>query len=122
MVKRITYYKKVAKNETTLLDQRTKKIHLYNLPTKILSVSRMELKGRHPEGNKVVLEKDCSFAMYVTRGKGKDLINGEIVQVGEGDVVFVRAGSTFIAEGNFEYITCVIPAYHPESTEEVEIK
>ncbi len=120
MNKKITYYKKVSVKEAQLLDQNTKKIYLYNLPTKILSLSRMELNGRHPEGRKVVLEKDCSFAMYVTKGQGKYLINGDEVKVSKGDAVFVRAGSTFVAEGNFEYVTCVVPAFHQKSVKEID--
>jgi mannose-6-phosphate isomerase-like protein (cupin superfamily) len=116
----ITFFKKVSAEDTELLDQKTKKIHLYNLPTKILSISRMELNGRHPSGKKALLEKDASFVMYVTKGKGQYLINREKVMVSPGDAVFVRAGSTFVAEGRFEYITVNVPAYHPDSAEEVD--
>jgi mannose-6-phosphate isomerase-like protein (cupin superfamily) len=113
------YYKKVSAKDTSLLDQKTKKIFLYDLPTKILSISKMELNGRHPEGEKVLLEKDCSFVMYVTKGTGKYLINGEEVIVIKGDAVFVRAGSTIVAEGKFEYVTVCVPAFHEGSVEEV---
>jgi mannose-6-phosphate isomerase-like protein (cupin superfamily) len=116
---KVAYYKKTSANETKLLDQVTKKIYLYNLPTKILSISKMKLNGRHPEGEKVVVEKDCSFVMYITKGKGRYLINNEVVQVAVGDAVFVRAGCTFVAEGNFEYITVVVPAFHEDSVEKV---
>lgn len=120
MKNKIITYKKVSAKDTKLVELKNKKIFQYNLPTKIMSVSYMELDGRNPEGNKVLLEKDCSFVMYVTKGKGKYLINGDKVNVSTGDVVFVRAGSTFVAEGKFEYLTMVIPAYHSDSTEEIE--
>lgn len=113
------FYKKVSLKDTKTLDQVTKKINLYNLPTKILSASYMTLNGRHPEGKKKVLEKDCSFVMYVTEGKGKYIINDKEVKVKPKDVVFVRAGSTFVAEGDFEYFTVVVPAFHPDSVEEI---
>jgi mannose-6-phosphate isomerase-like protein (cupin superfamily) len=112
---------KVSKEDRKLIDLGTKKIFQYNLPTKILSVSYMKVNGRNPEGNKVVLEKDCSFAIYITKGSGKFIIDRENIKAEVDDVIFVRAGSTFVAEGNFEYITFVVPAYHPESTEEVDI-
>ena len=81
----------------------------------------MVVKGRHPEDpGKVILEKDCSFAMYVIKGSGKYLVDGEEIQVVEGDLVYVPNGSTFACEGDFEYITVDIPAYYPEQSEEVE--
>ncbi len=99
----------------------TKTIYKYVLPTKLFDIAKMVVKGRHPEDpNKVILEKDCSFAMYVTKGEGKYLVNGEELAVTEGDVVFVPAGSTFACEGDFEYITVDVPAYYPEQSEEIE--
>src|SRR3990172_8195733 len=72
------------------------------------------------DSKKIILEKDCSFAMYVTRGSGKYLVNGEEITVEEGDMVFVPAGSTFACEGNFEYITVDVPAFYPEQSEEID--
>ncbi len=120
MGKKIDHFYKVKKKEAGLIDQKTKQIRIYNLPTKVLSISYMSLEGRHPEGKKVMLEKDCSFVMYVTQGTGNYEINGERIAVEKGDAVFVRAGSTFVAEGNFEYVTVVVPAFYPETTEEIE--
>ena len=99
----------------------TKTIYKYELPTKLFDISKMVVKGRHPEDSrKVILEKDCNFAMYVTRGEGKYLVNGEEINVVEGDVIFVPTGSTFACEGDFEYITVDVPAYYPEQSEEIE--
>lgn len=114
------YRKKVSIKDTEVINLVTKKIHKYNLPTKILSVSYMKLNGRHPEGKKKLLEKDCSYIMFVTEGKGKYIINEDIIEVKPQDVVFVRAGSTFVAEGKFEYLTVVVPAFYPNTTEEIE--
>lgn len=99
-----------------------KTIYKYELPTKLFDIAKMEVHGRHPENpTRVILEKDCNFVMYVTKGGGKYFINGEEIRVEEGDVVYVPAGSIFACEGDFEYITVDVPAYYPEQSEEVEI-
>lgn len=99
----------------------TKTIFKYELATKLFDIAKMVVNGRHPENpEKVILEKDCNFAMYVTKGKGKYFVNSEEIAVTEGDVVFVPAGSTFACEGEFEYVTVDVPAYYPEQSEEIE--
>lgn len=112
---------KLSKSESKKIELGTKTIYKYELPTKLFDLAKMEVKGRHPANpDKVILEKDCNFAMYVTKGDGKYLVNGEEIKVAEGDCVFVPSGSTFACEGNFEYITVDVPAYYPEQSEEIE--
>jgi len=112
---------KISAKDSKKIVLGTKTIYKYILPTKLFDIARMVVKGRHPvDPKKVILEKDCDFAMYVTKGEGKYFVNGEEIKVVEGDVVFVPAGSTFACEGNFEYITVDVPAYYPEQSEEVE--
>jgi len=96
-----------------------KKIYKYPLGEKLLSVARMVVDGRHPESG-YLLEKECNFAMYMTRGKGRYFVGDEIFDVGVGDVVFVPAGNKFASEGDFEYITFDTPGYYPEQSEEVK--
>lgn len=112
---------KITLKDTNLIDLGTKKIYKYILPTKLYDIAKMVVNGRHPQDpKKVILEKDCSFAMYVIKGKGEYLVNNEKIVVNEGDVIYVPAGSTFACEGNFEYITVDVPTFYAEQSEEIE--
>ena len=67
---------KITAKESKIIELGTKVIYKYELPTKLFDISKMVVKGRHPKDpKKVILEKDCSFAMYVTKGEGKYLVN-----------------------------------------------
>jgi len=114
---------KVSANKTSNIDLGTKKIYKYPLPTRVFDIGKMVVDGRHPEDpKKVILERDCSFVMYVTKGKGKYIVSGDEIKVEAGDVVYVPTGNTFACEGKFEYVTVDIPAYYPEQSEEVKEK
>lgn len=113
---------KISKKESKLVNLGTKKIYKFILPTKLYGIAKMVVHGRHPENpQKVVMEKDCSFVMYVVKGSGKYFINEEEFNVKADDVVYVPSGSTFACEGDFEYITVDVPAYYPEQSEELNV-
>jgi len=113
--------KKYAFKHTRKVDLKTKIIHKYPTPTRTLELSHMIVNGRHPEKkNEWVLEHDCQFVMYVTKGKGKVYVDDETFEVEEGDVVFVPTETLFAVEGKFEYITVDSPAWYPEQAEIVE--
>ena len=112
---------KISAKDSKKIELGAKTIYKYILPTKLFDIARMVVKGRHPvDPKKVILEKDCSFAMYVSKGKGKYFVNGEEFNVTEGDVLYVPAGCTFACEGDFEYITVDVPAFYPEQSEVIE--
>lgn len=112
---------KISAKEANKIGLGTKTIYKYILPTKLFDIAKMVVKGRHPENpKKVILERDCSFAMYVIKGRGKYFVNGKSMNVAEGDVLYVPASSTFACEGDFEYVTVDVPAYYPEQSEEIE--
>lgn len=110
---------KITSENTNLVDLGIKKIFKYPIPTRLMSISHMVVKGRHPEKG-LILENDCAFAMYVLKGEGKYFVSGEVVDVKEGDVLYVPAGNTFACEGNFEYITVDVPAFYQEQQEVFE--
>lgn len=81
----------------------------------------MRVNGRHPNGaRKFLLEHDCDFVIYVTKGSGRIVAGNEIFDVVPEDVVFVPAEHKFAAEGNLEYISFDVPAFYLEQSEEIE--
>jgi len=112
--------KKFSFKDTNKIDLETKVISKYPLPTKLMAVSKMVIKGRHPiEKNKFIIEHDCQFVIYVNKGKGKIYAGDEIFNVKVGDVVFVPTDNKFAAEGKMEYITFDVPAFYTEQSEEI---
>ena len=111
---------KIAKSNAYKIDLGNKIIYKYNLPTRMMSVAHMVVKGRHPDKG-FILESDCSFAMYTIKGSGKYMVGDEEFEVEVGDVVFVPSGNKFACEGDFEYITFDVPGYYPEQSMEVEL-
>src|SRR3990167_5786054 len=54
---------------------------------KEFDIARMVVNGRHPEGeNKFILEHECSFVIYVTKGFGKIFAGEDVFEVKVGDV------------------------------------
>jgi mannose-6-phosphate isomerase-like protein (cupin superfamily) len=110
---------KYSRSDTELIDLGpTKKIYKYPSPTRSLDIGIMVLNGRHPESGFVV-EHDCEFVMYVTKGEGTFYVGDSIYKVKPGDAVFVPTDHKFAADGNFEYITVDSPAYYPGQTESI---
>jgi predicted enzyme related to lactoylglutathione lyase len=106
-------------DETKLVDLGpTKKIYKYPNPNGSLDIARMVLNGRHPEKG-FVIEHDCEFVMYITKGQGIFYVGNKVYKVKPGDIVFVPTEHKFAAEGKFEYITVDSPAFNPEQTETV---
>lgn len=114
---------KISKKQIEKIDLGSKVIHEYPLKTRLMSVAYMVVKGRHPKGkNKFLLEYDCAFIMYLTKGKGKVYAGEEVFDVKVGDVVFVPVENRFAVEGDMEYVTVDTPAFYPEQSEEIEVK
>lgn len=111
---------KYSKADTNDIDLGTKRIFKYPTPTKLMDIGKMVVNGRHPqkEGS-FLLEKECSFIMYVLSGKGRVFAGNEIFDVVAEDVVFVPKENNFAVEGNFEYITFDSPAFYMEQSGEV---
>ena len=106
------------------IDLKTKIIYKYPTLSKLLELNYMVVNGRHPENkDEYVIEYDCQFVIYITKGVGKIYAGDEIFNVKIGDVVYVPTENKFAAEGNnFEYITIDTPAWYPEQAEIVSTK
>lgn len=87
-----------------------------------MDVALMVVKGRHPEDPKTfILEHECQFVIYVSKGEGKIYAGDEVFEVKVGDVIFVPTNNRFAVEGNFEYITVDLPAFFPGQSEEIQV-
>jgi mannose-6-phosphate isomerase-like protein (cupin superfamily) len=111
---------KVAFKDSKLINLGTKKIHSFPLQTRMMSVAYMQIQGRHPEGKGFLLEHDCQFVIYVTKGKAKIFAGDQIFEVKVGDVVFVPTETKFAVEGDVEYVTVDTPGFYPEQSEETK--
>jgi mannose-6-phosphate isomerase-like protein (cupin superfamily) len=113
---------KIKFKEAKKTDLGTKIIHSYPLPTKLMSLAYMIVKGRHPQGKAFFLEHDCAFIIYVTKGKGTVYAGNEKFDVEIGDAVLVPTDNKFAVEGNMEYVTVDVPGYYHEQSEEITSK
>jgi mannose-6-phosphate isomerase-like protein (cupin superfamily) len=85
-----------------------------------MDISIMKVNGRHPqEKNKFLLEHECQFVMFITKGEGKVYTDDQVFKAKPQDVIFVPKETKFAVEGNFEHITVDVPAFYPEQSEEV---
>lgn len=112
---------KYSFDQANRIDLGTKVIYKYPTPTKLFDVGRMVVKGRHPEDPQIfIIEHECSFVMYITRGKGRVYAGDKAFDVVPEDVVFVPSEHKFAVEGDFEYITFDAPAFYLEQSEEIK--
>lgn len=113
---------KYSRSSANLVDLGNKRIFKYPTPTKKFDISRMVVKGRHPEEvNKYVIDKACDFVIYLIKGKGKIYAGDKIFNVKVDDVVFVPSGNKFAADGDMEYITVDVPAFYIEQYDEIAL-
>lgn len=114
---------KLSFKDTNLVDLGSKKIYKYPFQTKLLSVAKMVVNGRHPNGkNKFLLEHKCNFIIYVLKGKGIIYAGNEIFEVQKAESVFVPIENKFAVEGNLEYVSFDAPAFFPGQSEEITVK
>jgi len=107
--------------DTRKVNLGTKTIYKYPALSKLLELNYMIVNGRHPENkNEFIIEHDCQFIIYVTKGNGKIYAGDKIFNVKVGDTVYVPAKNKFAVEGKgLEYITVDSPAWYPEQAEVV---
>lgn len=107
--------------DTKKVDLGTKVIYKYPSLSRLLELNYMVVNGRHPENkNEFIVEHDCQFIIYITKGSGKIYAGDEIFNVKTGDTVYVPTENKFAVEGEgLEYITTETPAWYPEQAEVV---
>ncbi len=113
---------KYSFNQTKKIGFGTKVIYKYPTPTRDLDIGVMVVNGRHPEDPQTfILEHECQFVMYVTKGSGKVYAGEELFDVQEKDVIFIPSLTKFAVEGILEYVTVDSPAFFPEQSEEIKV-
>ena len=107
--------------DTKKVDLKTKVIYKYPALSRLLELNYMIVNGRHPENeSEYIIEHDCQFIVYITKGNGKIYAGAEIFNVKVGDTVYVPKENKFAVEGKgLEYITAETPAWYPEQAEVV---
>ncbi|MCK5084621.1 MAG: hypothetical protein KAQ64_03135 [Candidatus Pacebacteria bacterium] len=105
--------------DTKKVDLKTKVIYKYPSLSRLLELNYMVVNGRHPEiENEYIIEHDCQFIVYVTKGSGKIYAGDEVFNVKIGDSVYVPIENKFAVEGTgLEYVTIETPAWYPEQAE-----
>ena len=91
---------KYSSDKASIINLGTKIIYKFPAQTKLFELSRMVVSGRHPENPKeFILESDCHFMIYVTKGSGKIYAGDDIFQVVAGMLLmFPRATSLRVKE------------------------
>ena len=107
--------------DTKKVDLKTKIIYKYPSLSRLLELNYMVVNGRHPENkNEYIIEHDCQFIVYVTKGSGKIYAGDEVFNVKASDTVYVPVENKFAVEGEgLEYVTVETPAWYPEQAEVV---
>jgi len=79
----------------------------------------IELNGRYPDKGRAVNLK-CKMLSYVIKGKGKIVVEGEEVNLREGDLILIEAGEKYFWQGDLKLFASSTPAWSPEQYKEVE--
>jgi mannose-6-phosphate isomerase-like protein (cupin superfamily) len=79
----------------------------------------IKLTGRYPETGMVV-NLECKELAYVITGSGIVVINGEEINISEGDLITIEAGENFFWDGNLTMFMPCVPAWNLEQYREVK--
>jgi mannose-6-phosphate isomerase-like protein (cupin superfamily) len=90
----------------------------YPLGDKDINGAVIELSGRYPDEGRVVNLK-CKELAYIIEGSGKVVIEGEKVELHNGDLVLIEPGEKYFWEGNLKMFVPCIPAWYPEQHKKV---
>ena len=77
------------------------------------------LRGRYPEKGRVVNEK-CYEVGYVIKGSGRLIVEGNEIELSEGDQLLLKPGQRYYWEADATMFMPCTPAWFPEQHKEVE--
>src|SRR5262245_60402384 len=92
--------------------------HEYETHDPDLNVARIEIRGRVPEKG-VMRNTKVKEIIYVEEGKGTVTINGEVREIGKGDVILYVQNEEVAWEGELVLITACAPAWAPAQHEKL---
>lgn len=78
----------------------------------------IQLRGRYPHTGRTV-NLECKELVYVIKGAGKLVCEGEETTLEEGDVALIEKGERFYWEGDMDILMPCTPAWFPEQHKEV---
>lgn len=91
----------------------------YPLNEEDINAVVIKLNGRYPdEGRSANVE--CKELVYVLKGNGTLVCEGEEVHLTKGDVVFIDKGEKFYWEGEMDLFMPCTPAWYPDQHKFVE--
>lgn len=91
----------------------------YPLGDKDINGAVVTLRGRYPDTGRVVNEK-CKELAYIVRGSGKLVVEGQEVELQEGDLVLIEPGERYYWDGQMMMFVPCTPAWYPEQHKGVE--
>ena len=113
---------KVSKSEVELRKgSPSMSIKSYPSDLKELSVARIWVNGRHPnEEGAQFIEHKCNVLIYVIKGEGKVIIDGQEFEVKAEETVTIPSGQKYYIIGNVDYIAATSPTYSREQNEVIK--
>jgi mannose-6-phosphate isomerase-like protein (cupin superfamily) len=90
----------------------------YPLGDKDINGAVIKLDGRYPDTGRVT-NKACKELVFVVRGSGKVVVEGQETELSEGDLAIILPGEKYYFEGKLEMFMPCTPAWYPEQHEEV---
>jgi len=114
---------KISKKDIEPIERETAVISNYPFPTKEISITHIQVKGRHPSDvTKQHIEHKLTLICYVISGSGKFIVEELEIEVSPGDAIFIKSDQKYYIEGDLEYLVSCSPAYYREQHEQVVLE
>lgn len=91
----------------------------YPMEDKDINGSVINLHGRYPDQGRAV-NQECKEIAYILEGSGRLIIEGETVDLKEGDMVLIEPKEKYFWKGEMKMFVPCAPAWYPEQHEIVE--
>lgn len=91
----------------------------YPLGDKEIDGAVIKLRGRYPDQGRVVNLK-CKELAYIIKGFGKIVVEGQEINLQEGDLILIEPGEKYFWEGDLIMFVSSAPAWYLEQHKKVE--
>lgn len=91
----------------------------YPMADKDIDGAVVEITGRYPGKGRVV-NSACKELAYIINGFGKIVVDGEEINLNEGDCILIEPGEKFFWQGDLKLFISSTPAWNAEQSKEVE--
>jgi quercetin dioxygenase-like cupin family protein len=85
----------------------------YETDDKNINVALVTLTGRYPSNGWAVNEK-CTLMAFVLSGKGRLILEGQVIELSEKDVAVISSGERYAWEGEMTILMPATPAWYLE--------